>query len=193
MDARYIERIVRHAGYMLAESLWDYWPTVGNNDISERNISLYLSISFHEKGFKCFAEGHWKNSTDKRIDFFAIDPNSRMAICAECKRLYSAEKCNEMVEDYYRIKSFMPLDLGGKSFPKYGILAATTMRQEIVDWWASLGSNNKPSEDKSWDNLYKSLKNGYWGCVPLNSYDEETSLSVNQKEKHYLLYIIFEI
>ncbi len=190
MDSRNIERIVRHAGLLMSESLWDYWPSEGDNDIPERNISLYLAIAFHEKGFKCFAEGNWNDSTDKRIDFLAVNPETGIAVCGEFKKLYSAEKCQSMLDDFNRIQSFVPLEHCGKYKPKFGILAATTFKPNIVKWWSTSDGEN-PSDHESWKLLYKHMKDAYWGSVPLNSYDEDTKLE--STEKHYLLYAIFEI
>ena len=180
MDCQDIERIVRRAGLLMAENLWDYWPSEGNNDISERNISLYFSIAFHDKGVKSFAECHWKGETDKRLDFFAINPETGVAICAECKRLFNAEKCQEIVDDFKRIKSFVALEYCGKYKPRFGVLAATTFKSRIVEWW-STSDADWPSSHESWKTLYSKLKDAYWGSIPLNSYDEETKLAYSPK------------
>ena len=132
MNCQDIERIVRHAGHLMAESLWEYWPTEKDNDIPEINISLHFAIAFHANGFNCFADGNWKNSTDKRLDFFAINPQTKIAICGEFKKLFTAEKCQSMKEDLERIRTFVPLEHCQKYVPQFGILAATTFKQKIV-------------------------------------------------------------
>jgi hypothetical protein len=190
MDLRNVERIVRHAGHLMSESLWDYWPTAGDNDIPERNISLYLALAFYEKGFKCFTEGNWKDSTDKRIDFIAVHPDAGIAVCGEFKKLFSSEKCLNMLEDFKRVQSFEPLEHCGKYKTKFGVLAATTFKTEIAEWWSTKDGKN-PFDNESWELLFEHMKDAYWGSVPLNSYDEEIKLK--NTEKHYFLYAIFEI
>lgn len=190
MNCQDIERIIRHAGHLMAESLWEYWPSEKDNDIPEINISLYLSIAFHQKGFKCFADANWKKSTNKRLDFFAINPETGITVCGEFKKLFTAEKCKSMKKDFNRIQSFIPLEHCGKYKPKFGILAATTFKPKIVTWWSTL-DGPKPSSHENWNKLSKKLQNAYWGCIPLNTYDEETKLE--NTELHYLLYSVFEI
>ena len=190
MNCRDLERIVRHAGHLMAESLWEYWPTAKDNDLPEINISLHLAIALHENGFNCFADGNWKNSTDKRLDFLAINPETGIAICGEFKKLFSAEQCESMTEDLERIKSFVPLDHCRKYKPKFGILAATTFKPSIVKWW-STKDGGTPTNHEIWNKLSKELHNAYWGSIPLSTYDEDTKLK--NTEMHHLLYSVFEI
>ena len=92
---------------------------------------------------------------------------------------------------YNRIKSFAPLEYCGKYKPRFGVLAASTFKSNIVKWW-STSDGDLPSSHESWKALYSELKNAYWGCIPLNSYDEENRLE-DSTEKHFLLYTVFEL
>lgn len=190
MDLWEIVRIVRRAGYLMAESLWEYWPSEKNNDIPESNIGFSFAIAFHESRFKCFSNCNWKGCTDKRMDFFAISPKENVVVCAEFKKLFNAEQLQKMTEDVSRIKSFSPLEDCGKYKPNFGIIAATTFKTDIVKWW-SASKSPTPTNHKNWNRISKKLENAYWGNVPLNTYDEETT--VEQTELHYLLYSVFKM
>jgi hypothetical protein len=101
-----------------------------------------LAIAFHEKGFKCFTKGNWKNSTDRRIEFIAVNADKGIAVCGEFKKLFSSEKCLSMLNDFKRLQSFKPLEYCGKYRPQFGILATTTFKPEIVKWWSTRDGKN---------------------------------------------------
>jgi len=191
LDKLDVARIVRRAGHMLAESLWEYWPSKGNNEMPERNISMQLAIAFHEKGFKCFSEAHWKQEGDHRkLDLLAVHPGSKDAVCIECKRLYSAEKCGSMLEDVERIRSFVPLDDGVQYTPRFGVLACSTWNNNIAEWW-STSYAAPPTNKEEWNNLIDALgEKSHWGSVPLSSYDEAAK---EKQLQHHMLYIVFPI
>lgn len=183
-----VARLVRKSASLLAESLWEYWPTEGHNEISERNITLHLAVAFQNAGYRLYAEAHTKGQTNRRIDFVAFNPEASTSVLAECKRLYSAEKCSEIVEDVDRLRAFVPLDsgLGKRSF---GVVAATTWNRSIVEWWSSSGAP-PPGTHTSWPALGSALKGSHRGSMVLQTYDENVALE--KHKPHHFLYAVFE-
>jgi len=83
----------------MAESLWDYWPVEGRNELSERNIAAHLSSALWDSSFKLFAEAHRNQHTDRRVDPLAVHPESGSTVVVECMRLYYASHSLEHNDD----------------------------------------------------------------------------------------------
>jgi hypothetical protein len=185
-----VARLVRRSANLMAESLWEYWPSNGNNEIPERNVSLHLGVALQQAGYRLYAEAHAKGATDKRIDLLAFNPETAVTVLAECKRLYSAEKCAEMVEDLERLRSFVPLEahLGSKSF---GVLAATTWNHKLAQWW-SIADAPPPTNSDSWKALRAGLLavKAHRGSVVLQTFEENSALA--DQHFHHFLYAVFE-
>lgn len=185
-----ITRIVRRGGHRLSESTWEYWPQNGNNEISERNISINQTVTFADAGFLSYAEVHSGESTRQRTDLFMIHPQQRAAVVMECKRLYNAAQCEAMVWDLERILQFEPREEEIQTFQRFGILAATTWNSAIACWWSSL--DGPIPQGESWGRLdsHPRLAKAHWGSVVLLGYEEKRTL---ESPFHYLLYTVFEI
>lgn len=189
-DAYAVARILRRAGHFLAESLWEYWPCNGeNNEIPERNVSLHFGAAFHQAGYRIYGEVHTKGSTSQRLDFLAVEPNQGVMVVAECKKLYSAEKCGELVEDAARLGNFIPLD-DRPWQASFGVLAATTWDDPIAHWWSTMGAEPPGRGHRNWQELRSLLPKAHWGSVMLNAPDEGQRAAALRR--HYLLYVVFD-
>lgn len=78
-----ITRIIRRGGHKLSESTWEYWPQNGNNELSERNISINQAIAFAEAGFLSFsyAEVHSGEERNQRFDLFFVGSGAARCRC----------------------------------------------------------------------------------------------------------------
>lgn len=186
-----VERAVRRAGHQLAESLWDYWPTEGTNELSERNVTTQLAASFGGYGFKAFTETHSKGRVDQRFDLFLLNHDEQVAIAAEAKRLYSAEKASEMTVDLDRVLSFVARDEDVADYRRFGLIAATIWNRRIAAWWSSAQAE-APTPSGAWSQLakHKAVKDAHWGSVVLQGLTPEYSES---HDFHYYLYCVFEL
>lgn len=186
-----VERIIRRAGHQLAESLWDYWPTENENELSERNISTQLAASFGGRGFRAFAEVHSKGRVDQRFDLFLLNHDEQVALCVESKRLYSTEQARRILADVERILTFVSRDEDVPNYRRFGVIAATTWQRDIAEWWSSLDGKS-PSDDDIWKELsdHDALADAHWGSVVIQGLDTNSPAT---KDFHFLLYMVFEI
>jgi hypothetical protein len=135
-----------------------YWPALGGNEISERNISFYTAAALAENDFKIFAEPNFSplrarrqptspakgKARHRRLDFLAISKDRKIRIVVEAKRFYSSGKAAEIVGDIDRMRRFRLLKkwavryaLSGKRQPTHGLVIATTWQRNYRDWWCS--------------------------------------------------------
>lgn len=191
-ELRRIERAVRHGAFYMSESLADYWPTNGNNELSERNISLHLSHSFAERGFRLYAEAHPDEGVNRRIDMLALDIERRVSVACEFKRLYSTGKLEEVLNDVQRLLEYRPRGACG-DFKRYGLIAASTWHDGYAKWWSTM-DGARPTEHDCWrrmeDHPLLNQTRYLFGSYVLRGYTPERSYDASW---HYLLYGIFEI
>jgi hypothetical protein len=197
MDQRDVARIVRRGALYLAESLWEYWPASGNNDIPERNVSLHLARAFAERGFLCYGEANPRDRTDARLDLLALHESRDVLAMVESKRLYEPEHVEAMLGDAERIRTFRPQehedDRVGKA-ARFGVLAATTWSDEAAAWWAATDESTWPAGQARWagflekrPELSRVLETALFGSVVVQGYDGQASTD----PFHYVLYCVF--
>lgn len=97
-----INSLVVGAAESLARCLHEYWPVVNpnTNGLQEANLSTHLSSQAMNFGFFAYPEasnavishGH------SRLDLLLLSP--KIAVLVEAKKLYSAEKTEELVADF---------------------------------------------------------------------------------------------
>lgn len=191
MQRKCLETIIRRGAYYLAEDLLSYWPSCGENEIPESNITIHLGRAFSEEGFCVFTDVHTKNSTEKRLDFLALNAKNGTQVILEAKRLYSSEKLSKMSDDIHRIAEFQLIDNSWTARIKHrwGIIAATTWKSDYARWWSSDGAPH-PSSHKVWSIMEnnKILKEASWGSFVLRGLDQ------NEKPDtafHYFLWCAF--
>lgn len=189
-----LERVVRHAGYKLAEAVWDYWPTEGLNDLGERNLSLHLASAFSDRHFRALAECHWKGDTQRKLDLLLLNHDDGVVILVECKRLYCSENAEAIVEDVKRIASFSAIDPKLDGYQRFGIIAATTWNRRIAEWW-STADGAPPSGHVGWRTIEKQklLRNAHWGSVVLQGLKEDRPSKDAFDRFHYFLYAVFPL
>ena len=196
MNTIEIESIIRRGATFLSECIYTYWPSNGNNEIPEANITMHLGHSFIEKGFITFAEAHTKDSVKNRIDFLAIHPSRGILVLGEFKRIYSSEKLKSSINDVKKIYEFKPqrpprCDERLKIKNGYGFIAGTTWDPKYAEWWNAEDVDD-PSRDNVFDDLLKKInnENANWGSVVLGSeYDKNSGKTI----QHWLLYVLFPI
>lgn len=196
MDERGIVRIVRRGVLYLAESLWDYWPASGENDIPERNISVHAARAFAEQGFRCYAEVNPRDRTDRRLDLLAFDPDREVLAILESKKLHVPEQLEGMLKDAERIIEFQPhgreSDQVGRA-ARFGILVATTWKDEAAAWWAATDGSWDAGEarwngyPKERGDLSRRMNDALFGSIIVRGYDGQKS----SEPFHYILYCVF--
>ncbi|MGO5000121.1 hypothetical protein [Oceanisphaera sp. W20_SRM_FM3] len=182
-----INRMVVDAAKSLEMSLHKYWPVVNpnNNGLQEANLTIHLASQAMNHGFFAYPEASNADTCHghSRLDLLLISP--KVAVLVEAKKLYSAEKAGEMVDDFGKIKRFSFLDDDKKGFmlatiPKYGLFLAITDDKKKMEWW------NEPYDwvsGSSWDKLKTVLETAVL----------RTSIELSAKRPQYVLYAVFEI
>jgi len=178
-----ISRVVEQAGRDLSRALDTYWPAAKKNNISERNVSLYLNVAFRRAGFVCLCEANPEEKTRIRLDLIAVHEQERIAVCVECKRLFRASGCREMLKDMERIRGFSPIRRRGDYKPKFGVLAAVTMKDRIYRWWGQW--QRAPSSNDQWQQLCDAVSSARTGKLALSQNNNGIYI--------YLLYVVFNL
>jgi len=191
MDIWDVMKIVRKGGYYLGESLWEYWPSKGNNEVPEANVTLHVGRALAEAGFAVFAEAHGEDSgTDKRHDLLAYSRPANTVVACEFKRLYSGEKANQMLHDVRRLGAFRPIDNEVANSEQFGVLAATTWDVEYARWWVHGGGDRFLKG--AWAGFDKEtvLKDAQWGTLVLQAVEDWAEPNAKW---HYFLYAVFPL
>ncbi len=186
-----IVRIVEQGGQFLEEALNKYWPTNGNNEIAERNVTLALARAFAADDFYLYAEAHRKKDTKLRLDLLALNFQSSVQVAIEAKRLYNSDGAEGMLEDVNRILNFELAKAGGVANPlshKYGVVIALTRNKNYVDWFCN--ETAKDPKGKIWRKFWKkkALKNASWGAIHLQTWQE-----AGKEFQQNLVYCVFRV
>ena len=117
-------------------------------------------------------------------------------MAVEAKRLYSAEKLDEMREDVDRVAKFKAAK-DNLHFPvrhRYGVIAATTWNRDYAAWWASTDANEPGKKTEGWHQMEShpllAKEDSLWGCCVLRGFEEWKGV---ESPWHFLLYCIFEV
>lgn len=148
-----------------------YWPSAGNNDAKERNLSLYAAHALLNEGFLSFGEANFPDEPNQRLDLLAFHKKKGILVLGECKRCYSTEKLEGMLWDVDRIASFPHVKMPVMEVREvYGVLIASTSKETYRHWWVDgtkppLGVRRK----EPWAELYARLgeEPTRWSSVPL--------------------------
>jgi|GEM_PF-5796688 len=148
-----------------------YWPSAGNNDAKERNLSLYAAHALLNEGFLSFGEANFPDEPNRRLDLLAFHKKKGILVLGECKRCYSTEKLEGMLWDVDRIASFPHAKMPAMEVHEvYGVLIASTRNETYRRWWVD--GSEPPAEvrrKKPWAKLYALLgeEPTRWSSVPL--------------------------
>jgi len=142
MKSKTVEAIIRQGIRSLIMSMTEsYWPAVGDNDMSERNITAHVGHCFLESGWHLVTEVSFRKNAGSRLDMLVLNRKSRAMVVIEGKRLESAVKAKELSDDAKRIKRFRLDEDNAWYCPKransYGVLLAFTWSPEVQRWWRS--------------------------------------------------------
>jgi hypothetical protein len=191
MNERELQHMVVKASGSLANSLVEYWPSEGNNEFCEQNAVMHLACILNNSGFCVYGECHFKGGTDKRLDLLALRSKDAAQIMVEAKRLYSAEKVAEIIDDVNRLVNFRLIDkeLDGVLKDKFCVLLATTWNDGYAQWWSS-ANGEEPTDNANWAKLngHPALQEAIWGSQVLQGYSPDKECTEGFQ---YLLYCIF--
>lgn len=191
-----IERIVRRGAMSMADSPHFYWPSVGRNDVPERNISLHLGHVLLANDFFLFAEAHNHDDANVHLDLLALHPSKETLIAGEFKRLYSNEKAWAMVADLDRLRAWqLGQDRGHsqlRTSHRFGLLAATTWSRPYAEWFNTRAKNPPDPTDGALAKLWAELpgRDVLWGAVVLL---DEAPIAGMSKTTEWLVYAIFPL
>lgn len=193
MRIKDVEYVIRTGAFYLSNALQEYWPAVGNNEIAERNITIHLSRSLAESNFFCYAETPSGHATDNRIDLLALNPVNNVLLAVECKRLFSVERLQEILDDIKKLDNYEPFtkDLMFGVKQRYNIIIATTWNQKYAEWWSTSNGVN-PTSNIIWDDISNNslIKNAKWGSFVVTGFQDDKEKNGNF---HYLLYCIIPV
>lgn len=191
MNKKTLEHTIRRAGASLADSLLEYWPSVGKNEMCEKNAVLHLGHALLKEGFYVYGECHSNGNTDERLDLLALNLKESAQVMVEAKRLYSVEKVGDVIQDVDRLAAFRLTgkDLNNALKDRFCVLIATTWDEKYVQWWSSM-DGEQPSEHENWSvlNTHRALNDALWGSMVLQGYSTEQKCT---DKFQYLLYCVF--
>lgn len=198
MSVANIAEIVEEAATSLSRSVRRYWPVNGRNELGERNQTMHLAAAFLRREWHCWAEAHWSDATDRRLDLLAWHERLRMLCVVEAKRLYSPEGVATIAADIQRIASFCPIAHGGDYglAPQqcFGLVTATTWTSKIKEWWESdiIHSDPWPAGSAQWpderNRAIKAANGGVWKAINLGTEPDRCKV-----DKHYMLYALWPV
>jgi hypothetical protein len=188
MNALALTRIIRSGASSLAESLEDYWPTWGLNEIAEANQVLHIGRAFLEQGYLGFAEAHQDGGATRRFDLLVIEPTNQTLLVCEFKRIYNAAQVELVCGDAKRLMGFAPMQpqrsaSGLVIKEQWGLVGGTTWLEEYAAWFLDREISAIDPTGGNLDALWKTLKpmRPTWGAYPLVTYfDPETKKIVPQ-------------
>lgn len=156
--SKIIHSVIVDAAATLDESLNYFYPAWGKNGFNERNLTYQMAKAFERRKASCaFMEipflDQERKVYGKHVDALMFDPY--LALFVESKRLYSAEKLNELKLDYERmtISNLQPvlddlcLRLSGRR-QAYRVILAETWSARVAHWWA--GKESSLEWDRTW-------------------------------------------
>jgi hypothetical protein len=139
MNTEEVEGLVERTGATLTESLKFYWPSSGENDVPEVNISVHFGAVLAASGFLVYADVHDLDNASVRLDVLGLQPETDTLVLAEFKRLWKPETAWAMARDLARIRAWRLAEARARAefrvAHQFGVLAATTWKQEYVDWF----------------------------------------------------------
>lgn len=188
-----VERIVRRGGMVLAEALDHYWPTNGDNEVAERNVTLALARAFGDAGFLMYAEGHSGDDRTKRIDLLALNFDRSVEVVIEAKRLYNSSQVALMHADVDRIASFrLQADSMLRDEPprhRFGLVVGTTWLEEYAQWFSREDAPHPAGG--AWEAFASDPRLGTarWGSVVLRGYDQRRGPT----NFHHFVYCLFAL
>lgn len=163
MDIQGLQRIVRTGLFSLANSLASYWPPYGDKGMAERNLTGHVAAAFLAEGFDAYfevplADNSESYDTTERIDALFISYQHEIFIVVEAKKLYGAEKANEIIKDIGRIKAFELQEQNIDIQNSYGLILAETWDIETAEWWISYNDSLDPNGEFRWNDLRNKLQ-----------------------------------
>ena len=198
MKVANIAEIVEEAAASLSRAVCRYWPVNGRNELGERNQTMHLAAAFLSHEWHCWAEAHWNDATDRRLDMLAWHEHSRTLCVMEAKRLYSPEGVAAIAADIQRIASFCPIAHRGVDRLAhqrcFGLVTATTWTKTIAEWWESditrsdpwpMGSEHWPDER---NRAIKAANGGIWKALNLGTESDR-----GEVDRHHMLYALWPI
>lgn len=139
MNIEEVEGLVKRTAVTLTKSLKFYWPSCGENDVPEANLSVHFGAVLVESGFLVYADVHDLDNTSVRLDVLGFQPETETLVLAEFKRLWKPETAQSMAHDLARIRAWRLAEARAhaefRPAHRFGVLAATTWKREYVDWF----------------------------------------------------------
>lgn len=176
-----VKAIIRRGIQSLTMSMTKgYWPAVGENDMSERNITAHVGHCFLESGWHLVTEVSFRKNAGARLDMLALNQKAKAMVVMEGKRLDSAVKAQELSNDAKRIKRFRLDEENAYFYPRktnsFGVLLAFTWSPEIRQWWTGTIHSTTPDgcQGAGWKPLGRRLDDykAICGAVMLRDYGE---------------------
>lgn len=174
----------------LGEAIQHYWPVINyeKNGLQESNLTIHFAVHAMGAGLHAYPEASNGNYTDghSRVDLLVrgLLDQDYVTILIESKKLFSAEKAQDICRDYAKIKAFEFVRRTNEETRKsestaYGVLLAITSRESNAAWW------QKPYlyDDGAWDNLGTILKGA----------GDRGVFEVSGLQHQYILYAIYAL
>lgn len=192
-----IDRIVKKGIKSLKNSLWEYWPAAGQNEIAERNVSIHIAHQFIRSRWKVSAEASFPYKANRRVDLLAIQIGKKAFVVGESKLLHDSTKAASLAKDGKRIMTFRlsnEHDWPPPISQRFGLLLALTWNPKVAKWWSTHPTHAPLPEQSSgngWKSLGKFLNRHKAKCRAslLYKYPDENK----KHHEHWVVYAIFKL
>ncbi len=194
-----IERLVRRGAGSMGSSLHLSWPQSGYNEIPEANVQLHVGHALLAGGWATFVEAHRAHGAETRGDLLAVEPERRVLLVGEFKRLYSTDQAKLLRDDFERVVELahhpQPTENrhpGLEPFPheRFGLLAGTTHDERYARWFHSYEVRPEDPTGGAFSDLCRSVgTQARWDAATLNDYVDARGT----RRQHWLCYVIFPI
>jgi hypothetical protein len=192
-----IDRIVKKGIKSLKNSLWEYWPAAGQNEIAERNVSIHIAHQLIRSGWKVSAESSFPHKANRRVDLLAIQIEKKAFVVCESKLLHDSTKAASLAKDGKRILTFHLSDEHESPPPisyRFGLLLALTWNPKVAKWWVTHPTHMSHPEQNSghgWESLGKFMDDHKAKCRASRLYRYRDE---NKKfQEHWVIYAIFKL
>ncbi len=160
-----IQELIKRSACSLGSAVQHYWPVINyeKNGLQESNLTIHFAAHAMGLGLHAYPEASNGNNIKghSRVDLLVkgVLNEENISILVESKKLFSAEKAQEICNDFEKIKAFefvriMSGEADNENTSAYGVLLAITSREVNAAWW----NEPYPYDNGSWDSLGEILK-----------------------------------
>lgn len=134
-----VESVMRDGLVRYATAVQTYWPAVGDVDAAESCMVVNLAAAFSDARFLVFGEVQVEGCPDEHIDLLALDPERKIAVAIEAKRMWRGKQREDLAADIERLTSLrLPAryDRPQGVTCYVGVVVSGWLDDSFIPWWS---------------------------------------------------------